>query len=230
MVAVVALIACLPIVALILMCIQTHRTDQSRFHNSRLIHGSELAAAWFLGLMFLSGGMSKLMPFPGVMGPVWLEQELSVHGLGLYARFIAWAEAFIGLCLLAKPTRALGAIMLVPLLLNILMVTVSMSWRGTPWIIMIFLFTNAFLLAYHYPRWRTLINSGTEWLSLRFNDKHHLTTLAIWGGLGLILAGPIIHSIHFSVSTIAILLGLFGLIWGEFNLRFRYRKDRLENE
>ncbi|MCB0786159.1 MAG: hypothetical protein KDC02_18365, partial [Flavobacteriales bacterium] len=54
------------------------------------------ALSLFLGLVFLGGGMSKLFAahaFPGLMGPVWLEEALEPHGLALYGHFIAWSQA-----------------------------------------------------------------------------------------------------------------------------------------
>ncbi len=225
MVAAVALTACVPFLVLVLLCVSMHRNQESALRESHSLRRLEIATAWFLGLMFLCGGMSKLMPFPGFMGPVWLEQELAQHGLGLFARFIAWSEAVIGLCLLVKPARVLGAVMLVPLLLNILMVTVSMEWRGTPWIILFFLMANMFLLAFHFRRWQPIFDIATNWLVIRLNRNVQFTKAATWGGCVLILMGPVLHLVHDSLSTIAIVLGFFGLIWGEFNFRFRYQPE-----
>jgi len=41
--------------------------------RSRILSFAIVANRLFLGAIFLTGGMSKLIPFPGVMGPVWLE-------------------------------------------------------------------------------------------------------------------------------------------------------------
>lgn len=111
----------------------------------------------FLGIIFLCGGLSKLMPFPGVIGPVWLEERLAPYELATYARFIGWSEATIGALLLTRPFATLGAIMLIPLVLNILMVTVSMRWRGTPIVLSGFLLMNLYLLAYDFNRWKSVI-------------------------------------------------------------------------
>ena len=70
--------------------------------------------------------------FPGIIGPVWLETELSKYGLDVYARFIAFSQIITGLLLLTQRFATLGAIMLLPMLLNIWMVTISLQWSGTP--------------------------------------------------------------------------------------------------
>jgi hypothetical protein len=106
-------------------------------------------ASLLLGLVFFSSGMAKLYAghrFPGFIGPVWLEDVLAEHGLGLLGRFIAWAQALTGWLLLTQRFRALGAVMLMPMLLGILLVTVSLHWRGTPYVVAVLLAADLFLL------------------------------------------------------------------------------------
>jgi hypothetical protein len=62
----------------------------------------------------------------------WLIEVLAKHQLGLFAEFIAISQIIIGFCLLVKRFATLGAVMAVPMFLNILMVTISQDWRGTP--------------------------------------------------------------------------------------------------
>ncbi|MGD1960848.1 MAG: hypothetical protein ACFB2Y_18460 [Fulvivirga sp.] len=103
----------------------------------------------FLGFTFFTSGMAKLYvdhAFIGFIGPVWLEDELSKFDLGMYARFIGYAQVVIGYLLLTIRYSTLGAIMLVPLAGNIFMVTVSMSWTGTPYVLAVLLVMNALVL------------------------------------------------------------------------------------
>ncbi len=221
MVAIVALLACLPLVALSVLVMDRNLRSESRFQSSKLITFCEWGSAWLLGLIFLSGGLSKLMPFPGVIGPVWLEEALAEYGLGHYARFIAWSEALIGLLLLSKQTRVLGAIMLVPMLSNILMVTVSLQWRGTPWVIVFFLANNVFLLAYHFNRWRPIIDLPMNWLTHRTEKQlvgSRIVSVACIIAVGL---APFLHKLHWVVSTAVVIVSFTGLLWAELVTRFR---------
>ena len=172
----------------------------------------------FLGGIFFTGGISKLMPFPGVMGPVWLEEVLEPHGLGMYARFIAWSELIIGLMLLSFRFATLGAIMLVPLILNILMVTISMNWRGTPYVVGFFLVLNLILLAMDYPKWRCVLAADPPPPSAspdaggrgRGSDRDDWC-LALCGG---VIAGPLVYGtfpVAAYILTVGGLLGLWGL-------------------
>jgi uncharacterized membrane protein YphA (DoxX/SURF4 family) len=115
-------------------------------------------ARWFLGLLFLISGLAKLIPhFPNTMGPVNLEAVLEPHGLALYARFIAVAELGTGALLLTRRFATLGALMLVPILANILVITSALQWVGTPYVVSGFLLIALGLLVYDYPKLAMLV-------------------------------------------------------------------------
>jgi hypothetical protein len=54
--------------------------------------------------------------------------------------------------LITNRFRTIGAIMLLPMLLNILVVTIALKWTGTPYIIGGFLFFNVLLLLLDFNR------------------------------------------------------------------------------
>jgi uncharacterized membrane protein YphA (DoxX/SURF4 family) len=107
-----------------------------------------IATRIFLGLIFFSSGLAKLTHglTPGLIGPVWLEERLAQYGLGLWAQFVACSQVLIGALLLSRRFATLGAVMLVPMLANILVVTISLQWRGTPYVNAVLLAMNLFLL------------------------------------------------------------------------------------
>jgi hypothetical protein len=166
-----------------------------------------VAARAFLGIMFFTGGMSKLIPFPGIMGPVWLEEVLQPHGLGPYARFIAWSELFIAVLLFSRRFATVGAVMMVPLLVNIFAVVTSMEWRGTPYVVAGFIVMNVYLLWYERDRLLTLVSDG-------FGGP----AFGPWGrdmpavvGILACLAGPPLHALHPVLGYVTIGLGLLAL-------------------
>ena len=119
----------------------------------------------FLGLIFFGAGMSKLYfehKFLGIIGPVWLEDELTQYGLGMYARFIASAQVITGLLLFSQRFATLGALLLFPILLNILMVTVSLEWQGTPYVNGALLLLNIWLLLYDWSKLKFIFSDHTE--------------------------------------------------------------------
>lgn len=113
----------------------------------------------FLGLIFFSAGLGKLTHglTPGLIGPIWLEERLAQYGLGLWAQFVAWSQLLIGALLLSQRFALLGAVMLVPMLVNILVVTISLQWRGTPYVNAVLLAMNLFLLWVDRERLKPLV-------------------------------------------------------------------------
>ncbi|MBK7871217.1 MAG: DoxX family membrane protein [Saprospiraceae bacterium] len=113
----------------------------------------------FLGYIFFSAGMAKLLDgqFPGIIGPVWLEERLAEYGLGLFARFIAFSQVIVGLLVLSQRFATVGAVMLFPIITTTLMVTISLEWRGTPYVLGFFLLLNAILLLADYHKLKFLL-------------------------------------------------------------------------
>jgi uncharacterized membrane protein YphA (DoxX/SURF4 family) len=99
-----------------------------------------------LGIVFLSSGIGKFYGTSGLIGPGWLFEELAKYDLLFFAIFIALAELVIGYLLLIRKYSTIGAIMLFPMITNILVVVISLNWRGTPLIDGVFLMMNAYLL------------------------------------------------------------------------------------
>lgn len=113
----------------------------------------------FLGVTFFTSGMAKLYAghhFPGWIGPVWLIEKLQAYQLGMYAAFIALSQVITGFLLLTHRFWLLGAIGLVPMLANILLITISQQWGATSYLVGVLLLMNMALLASEYQRLRVL--------------------------------------------------------------------------
>jgi uncharacterized membrane protein YphA (DoxX/SURF4 family) len=165
---------------------------------------------WILGLLFAFSGFAKLIPgFPNTMGPVNLEAALAPHGLALFARFVAVSEVAVGLLLLTRRFATLAALMLFPMLLSILVATVSMQWRGTPYVNTGFLLLNLALLLYDYPKLLPLLGERSAENTLAAvlaRHKSHCWWILGMGGLlgtlGALRIGPQ------DTLTVALLCGL----------------------
>ena len=165
----------------------------------------------FLGILFLTAGLGKLVPgFPGLMGPPWLEDVLAKYDLALFARFIAYSQILIGWLLLSRRFATLGALMLLPMLLNILMVTISQDWRGTPYVVSVFLLMNLWLLAADFHRLKFLISDDISVLKpLPIVRKNTTADWLITIGLLLLLTGASFGKIDKLIANTIIGAGLF---------------------
>ena len=153
--------------------------------------------------------MSKLYyehQFVGVIGPVWLEQELAEYGLGLFARFIGYAQVTIGFLLLTIRYSTLGAVMLIPLIINILMVTVSLNWQGTPYVLAVLLMMNTLVIWADRKLLLPIVTGSSQSVSRR---KQSLRGVLTWLG-GYILTFVSIN-ISYSYLTFAYITVVVGI-------------------
>ena len=112
-----------------------------------------------LGFVFFTAGMGKLTHghyFPLTMFPMSLAKILAPYGLGLWGEFVAWSQIIIGFLLLSQRFATIGAIMSLPLILNIFVITVSMGFVGTPYLNAFLIGLNLFLLAADYHKLKFL--------------------------------------------------------------------------
>lgn len=174
----------------------------------------------FLGFTFWGAGMVKLYAghqFIGWIGPPWLVERLQEFELGLYAEFIAVCQITIGFMLLTTRFKLLGGIMLVPMILNILMVTISMHWQGTPYVLAVLLLMDLYLLWQYRDFFWPLVNEGKnggELLTRKQRSQNgHICWLAGWA-LQLVSV-----PVSFQNLTLAFSLAALGVILGVLSFR-----------
>jgi hypothetical protein len=172
--------------------------------------------AGFLGFTFWGAGMSKLYAgyqFIGWIGPRWLVERLAEYGLGLYAEFIALSQIVIGFMLLTTRFKLMGGIMLVPMLVNILMVTISQNWAGTPYVLGVLLLMNAALLWSYRDFAKPLFNEAFPTPFTRTKQIRTWTGHLVWmSGLVLNLVSIAVSKeqlyLAFALSAIGVALGV----------------------
>ena len=122
-----------------------------------------------LWLAFLPSGMIKLLGQPFTVLPrtdpvgayFW-----ALHDTGLYYHFIGGAQLLAGLLLLIPRTAAVGAILYLCIIVNIFLLTVGVNFGSvTPTITGLMLLACLYLLAWEYPRWKTLLLPSRRALS-----------------------------------------------------------------
>ena len=174
----------------------------------------------FLGLIFFTSGMGKLMggDYPGLIGPVRLEEWLAPYNLGLWVRFVAWSQISVGLLLLSQRFATLGAIMLLPMIANILIVTISLEWQGTPYINAFLLGLNLFLLAADYHKSKFLFFDDVRDLKRTRLSRSHASIDILWlAGFVLCLGSAALYPVNrlltFGLSFLGILVFIGCAVW-----------------
>ncbi|MBK6343174.1 MAG: hypothetical protein IPF41_11450 [Flavobacteriales bacterium] len=94
--------------------------------------------------------------------------ELAEYGLGTYAVFIAYSESVMGFLLFTLLLRTLGAVMLVPMLVNMIAVTSAFTGAVHPYVLGFFFLMNLALLYLD----RALRTASGQALPGRASDPH----------------------------------------------------------
>ncbi len=176
---------------------------------------------FLLGFILFTSGVGKLTGgdfFPVVFFPMSLEEMLAPYGLGLWGVFVAWSEVAIGLLLLSQRFATLGAIMCLPLIANIFIITVSLRWQGTPYVNGFFLALNLFLLAADYHKLKFLFFDDVEPLRTMPLRRNYAKIDLLWlAGIVLCLLSVALHTssryLTFGLTTAGVGLFLGCAVW-----------------
>ena len=165
-----------------------------------------------LGALMLGGGLYKLSDnhLPGLMGPPMNHAFLAQNGLEIFAQFIGGAQLLIGLLLLTGRFALLGAVLLVPMWLNIIFLTWSQHWTGTPYLVTGFLVLTIGLLLHDFQRLKFLLyppRSSDELRALPWRTTGPGPESLWWLGLGVVLGGALLYPVSLTVMTAVMTLG-----------------------
>ena len=110
-----------------------------------------------MGLTFIISGLRK---WPGVQftalpveNPVGAYFH-AMHETGFYWHFIGYFQIALGLLIFLNRFVALSSLLMMPVTVNIFLVSVSLHMTGTPIITSAMLLGNAFLIYWHFPNYR----------------------------------------------------------------------------
>lgn len=179
-----------------------------------------------MGGRFMPAGSLQLPPV-GITIDVFFE---TLYRTGLWWQFLGWGQLLAGFFLMTQRWSTLGALLFLPVSLNIFVITLSMDFHATPVITGLLVAANLGLLAWDYQRVQTLIlPNRTIDLPLRLTDDQ-LGTPHYWEALGGLL---FITSLWFEnrLDTLlwfgaCFLEGLLGLLLYQ-TYRRRMQKERV---
>ena len=82
----------------------------------------------------------------------------TLYQTGGYWQFIGWAQLLAGFLLMTQRFAKLGAVVNLPIILNVFVITISMEFGGTPVITGLMLAANLLLSIWQWGELRSLIN------------------------------------------------------------------------
>jgi uncharacterized membrane protein YphA (DoxX/SURF4 family) len=120
---------------------------------------------WFtrilLSFAFVPSGLKKLLgerfTILGVDNPVGFFFE-ALYQSGWYWNFLGFMQLLVAILLLIPKTTFLAALMYLPIIINILVIVISMHFRGTPIIASLMLLANIYLLFWDYKKVKQIVS------------------------------------------------------------------------
>ncbi len=113
-----------------------------------------------LGLTFISSGLRKL---PGekftilsIDNPIGAYFN-AMYETGIYWNFIGYFQIVIGILVFFNRFVVLCSLLMMPVTINIFLVSVGLHMRGTPIITSMMVVGNIFLMLWHYENYRTVL-------------------------------------------------------------------------
>jgi hypothetical protein len=115
------------------------------------------AAFVFASIVKIQG--QRFTTDPGINSPIndsWHLFE-TLYQSGLYWQFIGWGQALAGFLLMTQIFSTLGALLFLPIMLNIFVITISYYFAATPVITFLMLLANVYLLVWDWPRLKVVV-------------------------------------------------------------------------
>ena len=132
----------------------------ARVYANPLAYRLTVGTRLLLAVGFIPTGLVKLLGQPFTSIDPSTDVGLFFHALhqtGLYWRFLGASQVAASVLLLIPATATLGALLFLPIIANIFVITVSMHFAGTPVITGLMLLATVWLVAWDYPRWRGVL-------------------------------------------------------------------------
>ena len=140
----------------------------------------------------------------------------ALYQTGFYYEFIGWAQLTAAVLLLIPRTTHIGALMFLPIIINVAVLTTSVGFAGT-WVITILMsLAAAWLVAWEYDRLKPIIFSNRTEQTRSF--PYQFIAIPIFfatGGVAMAFLWKLIRLGNFpSYLNIGLLLAGIGLLFG----------------
>jgi hypothetical protein len=143
---------------------------------------------FIIGFGFLPSGIKKILgnPFanPGQEG-AFMEYLDALFATGLYYEVIGWAQVIAAVLLITQRYSTIGAILFLPIIFNIMVLTISTIGSLTPVIATLMFLGILFLMLWDYYKWINIFSSDNKLISIP-SVKDYPTAGKFWIRTGII--------------------------------------------
>jgi len=143
----------------------------------------------------------------------------ALYRTGFYYEFIGWSQIIAAVLLLYPRTSHLGAMMFLPIIANIAILTISVGFKGT-WLVTSMMFLAAlYLVCWDYDKWKSIFWKKRE-VSARLFPKEFVLLPVVFAAAGIAVSAAA-YAINLSnlraaswklPVALAVAGGVFGLL------------------
>lgn len=174
-----------------------------------------------IALPFVYSSIPKIMGEPFTLLPrsnpvgayFW-----ALYDTGYYYNFIGWSQLLAAVLLLIPRTSHIGALLFLPIIVNITVLTNAVGFKGTWLVTILMTVACGYLVCWDYPRWKSVLFSSNRFAAWRPTFWFVLIPFGLGaGGVILITAfGLIVGDAQFqNPRLLAAFFGL-GCVYGMF--------------
>jgi uncharacterized membrane protein YphA (DoxX/SURF4 family) len=132
----------------------------SNVHDLKIFRLFTWTTRILLAFAFLPSGLKKLLgerfTILGLESPVGFFFE-ALYRTGFYWNFLGLMQLLAAFLIVIPRTAILGALLYLPIIINIFVIVVSMGFTGTPYIAGLMLLANLYLLFWDYNKVRNIV-------------------------------------------------------------------------
>ena len=145
----------------------------------------------------------------------------TMYQSGLYWKFLGLSQLLAGLILMTQKYAKLGALLFLPIIANVFVITISYDFRGTPVITGLMLLANFILIAWDWDILKILVNKKPS-----FQSKLRVENDSLWTILGILFFVLTVAAKIFASATTLLPITLSFLIIGVVGLVIGVKKHR----
>lgn len=131
------------------------------FRNKKLSQLFTWGTRVLLAIAFVPSGLKKLLgerfTLLGPDDPVGFFFE-ALYRAGWYWNFLGFMQLLVALLIIIPRTTFFGALLYLPIIINIFIITVAMQFTGTPFITGLMLLANIYLLFWDYSKLKKMVS------------------------------------------------------------------------
>lgn len=150
-----------------------------------------------LGIAFIPPSIIKIlhMPFTALpdANPVG-HYFNALYQTGFYYEFLGWGQLLAAILLLFPRSAHIGALLFLPIILNITVLTTSVGFKGTPFITNAMFLAALYLVAWDYDRWKAILFGN------RREKAAVLKYEVVWLPLLFALGGAAVAGVFFAMG------------------------------